>query len=87
MEAAAALALAKECAAAGMVRFVGHALQRMNERGATARDVIHALETATRARPSDKPGRWRLQGGEDLDGEDLTVVVAFDGEVVVITLF
>ena len=75
MDAAAALALAKECAAAGMVRFIGHAVQRMSERGATARDVLHALQTATRARPSDKPGRWRLQGGDDLDGEELTVVV------------
>jgi hypothetical protein len=44
-----ALDEAKRLARGGQVAFRGHALDRMEERGATARDVIAAIVSATTA--------------------------------------
>ena len=30
---------------------------------------------------------WRIDGGKDLDGDDLTVIVLFEDGVVVVTVF
>lgn len=73
-------------AAAGRVRFSGHAYERMDQRGATERDVIKACASATTCRHAAEPGRWKVTG-PDLDGDDLTVVVVFDGLVMVVTIF
>jgi len=87
MDGRGALELAKECAAAGLVRFTLHARERMDERGALPRDVVNAICTAKRAGQGNQEGRWVLRGGVDEEGEDLAVVVAFEGDVLVITLF
>lgn len=47
----------------------------------------HALLGATRATEQRDHGRWCVEGGVDLDGDDLTVVVAVEADVVVVTLF
>lgn len=73
-------------AAAGRVRFSGHAYRRMDERGATKQDVIVACVSATKCKRGTEPGRWKATG-PDLDGEDLTVVVAFEEGLLIVTLF
>jgi len=64
-----------------------HALQRMQERGAVLADVQSALLTATRASWQQEHSSWRVTGGSDLDGDDLTVAVEFTGELLVRTMF
>jgi hypothetical protein len=73
-------------AAAGRVRFVHHAYQRMDERGATVRDVIKACANATQCTRAAQADRWKATG-PDLDGDELTVVVAIEDGLLVITLF
>ena len=48
------------------------------KRGVQVVDLYQAIRTAKEATWSDKERTWRLKGGTDTDGEDLTVVVAFD---------
>jgi hypothetical protein len=69
------------------VRFSGHALKRMAERGATRDDVRHALCMARSCRVSpDGPGRW-LVPSVDEDGVRLDVVVVIEAGVLVVSLF
>ena len=73
-------------AAANRIRLTGHASLRMQQRGADFRDVRSALMTATACTLQDN-GSWRLDGGLDRDGEELTVIAAIEQGVVVITVF
>lgn len=73
--------------AAGRYHISRHAWERMIERSATPRDVLRAVATATRARHQPHGGTWRVLGGADLVGDDLTVIVALEGQVVVVTIF
>jgi hypothetical protein len=57
----------------------------MAARGARRADVHAALSGATDCKTGDD-GRWRVTG-KDLDGDELTVVVALDDGVVVVTVF
>ncbi|HEX4475221.1 MAG TPA: hypothetical protein VH142_09105 [Polyangiaceae bacterium] len=49
-------------------------------------DLREGLRTATRARAQEND-RWRVEGGIDLDGDDLTLIIVFDAGVVVVTVF
>jgi len=80
-----ALADVRGYAAAGRYRLTRHARQRCEERGATFDDVGHALTNA-RTCSAGEPGRWRV-GGPDLDADPLTLVVAIEAGVVVVTVF
>ena len=64
-----------------------HAKEEAAECSATRYDIQEALRTATTAIHQAGRDRWRIEGGKDLDGDDLTVVVVFEGDVVVITVF
>jgi hypothetical protein len=64
-----------------------HALQRMQERGAVLADVQNALLTASYARWQEEHGSWRITGGVDLDGDDLSVAIEFTGDLLVRTVF
>lgn len=85
-EEAQALADIQGLASAGRIMISRHADQRMHERGATFDDVREALVTATscQAQPAT---RWRVEGGCDCDGDELTLVVTIELAVVVVTLF
>lgn len=52
----------------------------------TTRDIEKALTTATSATLQDD-GTWKLAGGYDRDQDELTLIVAFEGHVLVVTIF
>jgi hypothetical protein len=64
-----------------------HARRQMKERGATDADVRSALLTARAALRQDDRDNWRVEGGVDTDGDDLTLVCALVADVIVVTLF
>jgi hypothetical protein len=64
-----------------------HANQRMNDRGATDPDVRKALLTATAATHQADRDNWRVEGGVDTDGDDLTLICDIGVDVIVVTLF
>jgi len=84
-----ARALAEIRRLAGLDRIVisRHANQRMNDRGATEPDVRKALLTATAAIHQTDRDNWRVEGGMDTDGDDLTLVCDIGVNVIVVTLF
>jgi Domain of unknown function (DUF4258) len=83
----AALSEIRRYAIQGRIRFSGHAMKRMGERGATREDVRHALCVAKRCRASpDAPGRWEVPSVDE-DGDNLVVVVVIESGVVVVSLF
>lgn len=59
----------------------------MRERGATPADVKRALLTASRATWQPDHQTWKVAGGTDRDGDDLTLAVVVEADVVVVTLF
>jgi hypothetical protein len=59
----------------------------MPERGATFADVRQSLLTAASARWQADRQNWRVDGGVDTDGEELTVIVDVEADVIVVTLF
>jgi hypothetical protein len=82
-----ALAAAREAGVTGRFFIVAHALSRQEERSVSRFDLRNALMTAKVARYQPSKDRWRLEGGVDLDEDDLTVVIEIDSGVVVITVF
>lgn len=71
----------------GRIRYRGHALDRMDERGATREDVRNALRSSTDATWQPDRGTWKVTGGVDLDGDDLVCAVDIEDDVIVVTIF
>ena len=55
--------------------------------GASMQDVFHAAMTAVNVRYQADRRTWKATGGTDLDGEDLTLVIAIEADVIVVTIF
>lgn len=49
-------------------------------------DVQETLRSAKSAK-QQKNKRWKIEGGTDIDGDDVTLIVVFDAGVVVVTVF
>ncbi|MFO0646573.1 MAG: DUF4258 domain-containing protein [Polyangiales bacterium] len=85
------LEFAKRCAVQGRVRLSSHAeVESLPRRHIQAADVRSALESATKASPQAGSDKWKLEGGKDLDGDDLTVIAAAEGDglrIVIVTAF
>ena len=64
-----------------------HASRRMAERGASEADVHSALRTAKAAIRQADRDNWRVQGGVDTHGDELTLICDIEADVVVVTLF
>lgn len=64
-----------------------HARQRQGARAVQLVDIAAALSSARQATYQPDRQTWRIDGGQDLDGDDLTVIVAFEAGVVVVTVF
>ena len=86
MTSAEVLADIRGYAAANRIRLTGHASLRMQQRGADFADVRSALMTATMCRAQEN-GCWRVEGGVDRDGDEMTAVAAIENGVVIITVF
>jgi hypothetical protein len=82
-----ALAEIKARAAVNRVAFTSHALARMAQRGANRRDVLNALGSASGAQWQTDHETWKVDGGVDQDGDELTVCVLIEGDLIVCTLF
>ena len=67
------------------IRFTRHGRERADERGANFEDVREALMTASTSKPDGD--KYKVEGGRDLDGDSLTVVVAIEEKLLVVTLF
>jgi hypothetical protein len=64
-----------------------HARVRMAERGVTRAHLRSALVSATAAIRQPDRSNWRIEGGADNEGDDLTVIVDLEADVIVVTLF
>ena len=65
----------------GAISFVRHARERAHTRNFDERDVEHVLENGIVDEPvrDERYGNWKYRvSGTDVDGEDLTVIVALD---------
>jgi hypothetical protein len=74
------LAQVKHAAGHGQINTVAHGREQMAARGAFPADVKKAILTAKYAYADSEKGTVRVEGGTDVDGDDLTVVVAQDGQ-------
>jgi hypothetical protein len=70
----------------GQFRLTRHARERMFQRSMTRRDIMRALATATTLTRLTKT-KWRVDGGVDLDGEQLSVLLAFQEPKRIVTIF
>lgn len=85
MSPAEALELIKDYASLGRVYFEPHALQQMFRRGATKEDVFAAIETATTCLKQENK-KWKVCG-QDIVGDELTIIVSLEGMAVIVTIF
>ena len=85
MTPAEALEQIKEYAQFGRVSFEDHALDQMDNRNIDKEDIYCALETATSCLAQPKE-RWKVEG-VDTWGDELIVIVAFNGTVCILTIF
>ncbi len=76
----------KHLAGLRAIRLSGHARKRADERGANFEDVRKALMTATSSKP-EGGDKYKIDGGHDLDGDSLSLVVAIEDKLLVVTLF
>jgi hypothetical protein len=81
-----ALADAATAAKLGRFEISRHFRDDRAYRNVTRRDLACAMMSALVAR-RETDERWVLSGGSDVAGDALTVVVAFDGDVIVVTAF
>jgi hypothetical protein len=74
----------------GRYILTSHARLRSRERGGVReRDIRHALVNATSCREDRDPNHasdWKVEG-PDMDGDDLTLCVIIEDDVVVCTVF
>jgi hypothetical protein len=82
-----ALAVVIEAGKTGRFWITVHAREEAAQASATRYDVQNALRTAQRALHQSANGRFRVEGGTDVDGDELVLIVAFEGNVVVVTVF
>jgi len=79
--------LRRRLAAPWNVRFSGHGGTRGLQRNFDINDAIYILENGviTDARYNEKARGWTYSvPGEDLDGDELTLVIAFEDEDIVV---
>jgi len=83
--AAEALQAIRDAGLRGIFRLTSHAQERMADRGTRWADVRHGLANASSC-AGQANGTFKTES-RDLDGDDLTLIVAVEGDVVVVTLF
>lgn len=86
MTAAEALQLIRGLASANRYIVSSHAWLRANQRGAGVQDIRHGLVNANSCSWQPERETWRVETC-DLDGDDLTLVVSIQEDLIVVTLF
>ena len=81
-----ALATIRRLAAAGRFYILPHARQRAAVRGVKPGDIRYGLEHARAATWQAEHATWRVESS-DLDGDVLTLAVAIEASVIVVTVF
>jgi hypothetical protein len=81
-----AVAQVRGFAAANRYRLTDHAIEEMDAAGATFEDVHSALCRARSARYQADRDSWRVAGPDRL-GEVLALVVKFEDDMIVITIW
>lgn len=69
-------------------RICKHARDQLDARSLAYQDLVSAMTTAQTARfepDRGEEGRWLLEGGHAIDGEEVAVVVEIHDGVVVVT--
>lgn len=84
MAPAQALALVRGFALSGRIVVTRHAFDRMRQRNVTFRDISSALSAAGRCEVAG--ANWKATG-PDVDGDSLTLIVAIEDGLVVVTVF
>ncbi len=78
----------QQMASMDRIRLSYHArVERMPERGAQYADIKSGLISATSAVWQPEHQSWKCDGGEDTDGDKITVCVVIEDNLVVVTLF
>ena len=72
-------------AAANRYELSDHAYSRMKQRNIRIADIHNALTKAFRC-SSQQNERWRVDG-PDMDGDGLTLIVAIEDDLIVVTLY
>lgn len=72
-------------AAARRIRVLGHARDRMSQRGVTYADLLHALMNAKDCEEGAN-GRWKVCS-TDVSGDGLTVILLLQNGLLVVTVF
>lgn len=80
------LAIPRRAGITGHFHVIPHALQRQVERAVSHADLRSALRTVRAARPARR-GRWRLIGGQDLAGDEVTLVIEIRICLIVVTVY
>jgi hypothetical protein len=80
------LAIVRRYGAAGRFYILPHARQRAAGRGVTAGDIRHGLANARTASWQAEHETWRVESS-DLSGDALTMAVAIEASVIVVTVF
>jgi hypothetical protein len=80
------LAIPRRAGITGHFHVMPHAQQRQVERAVTRADLRSALRTVRGARPARR-GRWRLIGGRDLAGDEVTLVIEIRICLIVVTVY
>ena len=62
-----------------------HAKKRMRERNIRFNDIVSCARTLRKI-SEQKDGTFRVEG-QDLEGDEVTVIAAYDGTTVIVTLF
>lgn len=75
----------REHARWGRVYITAHAEKRMRERSVQEEDIYEAIHTADSCREQED-GSWRVEGW-DFDEDELTLIIAIEGENVIITVY
>lgn len=63
-----------------------HAARRMKQRSVTDADIRACGRSAERCRYHAQNKTWRVDG-TDLDGEKITVICAFNRDIIIVTIF
>jgi hypothetical protein len=79
--------LRRRLAAPWNIRFSNHAATRGLQRHFDIQDAIFVLENGviTDARYNERAGAWTYSvPGEDVEGDELTIVIAFEGDAIIV---